>query len=191
MESPTLQMHHFEARSRSNGPGLRAVLWFQGCTLNCPGCFNPATHSPSGGDALALEHILRQIRALEPEIEGITISGGEPFQQPCQLAELLTQVKASTHLSVVLFSGFTLEEIQRLPAGSRALKYVDVLIAGRYRQDLRLARGLVGSANKTIHCLTDRYSPADFLDIPEAEVIIAPDGGITLSGIDPLKLTNA
>ncbi len=73
-----------------------------------------------------------------------------------------------------------------MPAGGRLLAYLDVLLAGRYRQEERLGRGLQGSANKTVHFLTSRYSSADLADIPEAELIIDPAGNLTLSGIDPL-----
>ncbi|HPO59166.1 MAG TPA: hypothetical protein PLV53_10005, partial [Anaerolineaceae bacterium] len=64
----------------------------------------------------------------------------------------------------------------------------DVLLAGRYLQEERVASGLLGSANKTVHLLTPRYTLADLLAVPEAEITIAPDGEIHLSGINPLEM---
>lgn len=68
------------------------------------------------------------------------------------------------------------------------LPSVDVLIAGRYDQRQRLARGLRGSANKTLHFFTQRYSAEDIQSVPTGEAIIAPDGSVTLSGMESLKL---
>jgi anaerobic ribonucleoside-triphosphate reductase activating protein len=67
------------------------------------------------------------------------------------------------------------------------LKHVDVLLAGRYDASQRVADGLIGSANKTVHFLTGRYNMADLESVPQAEVILNADGEIILSGIDPLN----
>jgi len=183
-----LRVHHIESASRANGPGLRTVIWFRGCTLGCPGCYNPETHPARGG---ALWHPLALFEALvknSPEIEGLTLSGGEPLQQGKALSVFLEQVRLHTSWSVILFSGFAREEIQRLPWGTEVLQWVDVLIAGRFLVEQRLARGLLGSANKTLHFFTARYTLQDIMSVPEAEVIIEANGEIRLSGIDPLVL---
>ncbi len=183
---PGLQTHALLEASRANGPGLRAVLWLQGCTLGCPGCFNPATHPSQGGQRRTVRALVERICRL-PGVEGLTVSGGEPLQQLAPLAALLAGVRRRSALSVVVFTGFTLEEAQRLPGAERLLGLVDVLIAGRYLAEQRLARGLLGSANKQMHFLSGRYAPADFAGLPEAEVIIGPGGLVTFSGIDPLR----
>ncbi|MBN2548054.1 MAG: radical SAM protein [Anaerolineales bacterium] len=181
-----LKIHHFLPYSRANGPGVRAVLWVQGCTLGCPGCYNPLTHPPQGGQWLDIDAIMESLRSLGRSIEGLTVSGGEPFQQPSALLALFQRVRAETDLSVLVFSGFTLEEIQRIPEGPDILEHIDVLIAGRYQENLRLARGLMGSANKKAHLLTPRYSMKDLQAVPDAEVILTPTGEIMLSGIENL-----
>jgi anaerobic ribonucleoside-triphosphate reductase activating protein len=186
-EDAVLSVHAAQSASRSNGPGLRGVLWLQGCSLGCPGCFNSETHSRSGGAYWSLDSAFDWVSALPSNIQGLTISGGEPLQQIAPLSALLTRVRTSTSLSVVVFTGFEWAEVQRLPGYAALLASIDVLIAGRYRQDLRVARSLTGSANKNIHFLTARYSPADFSAIPEAEIILSPGGDIALSGIDPLE----
>lgn len=184
-----LLIHHFEPASRANGPGLRAVLWVQGCAFGCPGCFNPETHDFHAGEhwtvAEALERI-QQARQQYP-LEGLTISGGEPLQQHHALATLLAAVRAQTNLSILVFTGYDWDELQRLNGIQRLLASVDVLLAGRYDASKRVAKSLLGSSNKTVHYLTPRYTAADLAAVPQAEVIIAPDGDVTFSGIDPLE----
>jgi anaerobic ribonucleoside-triphosphate reductase activating protein len=132
-----------------------------------------------------VQEVFASIAGAAMSIEGLTISGGEPFQQPEPLAELLEQVRRKTNLSVVLFSGYTWEELSLLQHATRILTNIDVLIAGRYIESRRVASGLIGSANKKIHFLTNRYTLSDFDVIPCAEIIITPDGNVLLTGIDP------
>src|SRR5262249_23238517 len=142
----------------------------------CPGCFNPATHPFAGGDLVSVEDLSRRIVALGDGIEGITVSGGEPLQQRGGLLALLQPLRAKTRLSVLVFTGFTGEEVQRMPEAHALLGCLDVLIAGRYDASRHLARNLRGSANKTAHFLTGRYGPADLREVPEAELVITADG---------------
>jgi anaerobic ribonucleoside-triphosphate reductase activating protein len=180
-----LRIHAFEPFSWANGPGLRAVVWVQGCSLGCPGCFNPGTHPFSGGEPVAAAALADRIAALADKVEGLTISGGEPLQQRAGLLELLRRVRRQTALSVLVFTGFTWEEVQAMPEADGLLACMDVLIAGRYDPGQRLARDLRGSANKTVHFLTNRYGPADLLGQPEAEIILGPAGQLRVSGMDP------
>ena len=182
-----LRLHHFEPASRVNGPGTRSVLWLQGCTLGCPGCFNPLTHPSDGGSLYSTDEILARILAQREQIEGITISGGEPLQQTAPLAALLRAVKQAAQLSIVLFTGFTWSEVNRLPGAVEILASVDVLLAGRYDAAKRVASGLLGSSNKSVHFLTPRYTQADLDQVPEAEILIQPDGEVRFSGIQPLQ----
>ena len=182
-----LNLYHFEPLSLVNGPGKRAVVWVQGCTLDCPGCFNPQTHPPFAGKDWPVDRLLKLILGRKNEIEGITISGGEPLQQLKSLIELSRKVKDRSDLSILMFSGFAWDEIQRIPGAQLLLEHLDVLIAGRYLGSKRLANGLIGSSNKTIHFLTERYKITDLSPVPSAEVILKPNGEVVLSGIDPLQ----
>ena len=184
---PALRVHRFLPRSFANGPGARVVLWLQGCTLGCPGCYNPATHSFTGGTEISVSELFTRLAALANVVEGITISGGEPLQQRRALLEVLRCVRRETNLSVLLFTGFTWEEIGRFPEADELLACMDVLIAGRYDAARRQARGLLGSTNKTVHFLTDRYTAADLEAVPPAEVVITAEGEVLLSGIDPVQ----
>ena len=183
-DATMLRLHAFLPCSRANGPGNRAVIWVQGCSFHCPGCYNPTTHERHGGEIVTVDALYERITALHG-IEGITVSGGEPLQQRRPLMRLLHRVR-QTGLSVVLWTGFTWEEVQRMPEAHRLPTCVDVLIAGRFDATRRIARHLRGSDNKTVHFLSGRYRQADIEAVPESEVIIAPDGQITISGVNPL-----
>lgn len=201
-QSPPLSIHGILMNSRANGPGNRAVIWTRGCTLGCPGCFNEETHDPAGGRPVTSTALLAELHQkvnLPPDalskspqkIDGLTISGGEPLQQSAALADFLKTVRRETDWSVILFSGFSREEIAKMAEAEALLSMVDVLFAGRYRREEHLGRDLRGSANKTVHFFSDRYRPADFHNLPAAEVRIGNDGEVILSGIQPLVLPKA
>jgi anaerobic ribonucleoside-triphosphate reductase activating protein len=181
-----LRVHAIEPRSRANGPGTRFVVWLQGCTLGCPGCFNPATHDARGGREMPVDDIAQQL-ADTHGIAGISLSGGEPLQQ-AEAATALLDAARALGLSTLAFSGYTLDEIRALPHGSAVLDRLDVLIDGRYVASERLATGLRGSANQRIHLMSPRYQLADVEATPVAEIRIARDGGVVLTGVNPLKL---
>ena len=181
-----VRIHAIEPRSRANGPGARFVVWLQGCSLGCPGCFNPATHEARTGRETTVDAIAREL-ASTTGIEGLSLSGGEPLQQAEATSALLDAARA-LGLSTLAFSGYTLGEIRALPHGPPVLDRLDVLIDGRYVAGERLATGLRGSANQRIHLLTSRYQLADVEATPVAEIRIAPGGEVVLTGVNPLKL---
>jgi anaerobic ribonucleoside-triphosphate reductase activating protein len=109
------------------------------------------------------------------DVEGVTVSGGEPLQQRRSVAAFLTRVRAETDLSVLLFTGYSWEEAQRF---GDVLDRVDVLLAGRLGQ-------------KTTHFLTNRYTQADLDRVPPAELVIEPDGSVVVSGLDPPRSWSA
>lgn len=189
----SIRMHSFVASSRVNGPGSRAVIWFQGCTLNCPGCYNPETHPANEDRFSTIPGLVEKVGecAQYLHIEGVTLSGGEPFQQKEALFKLLAALRAAhPALSIVLFTGYTSQEVidQCSVAELRILlTCCDVMIAGRYNQQARVASGLTASANKVFHFYSDRYTARDFEPIPQSEVTIGPDGQITITGINPVK----
>ncbi|HEX3474217.1 MAG TPA: 4Fe-4S single cluster domain-containing protein [Kofleriaceae bacterium] len=189
--SSAVRIHAFEPRSRANGPGARFVVWFQGCTLGCPGCFNPTTHDPGGGRAMPvdelIDELIGELGRARPGIEGVSLSGGEPLQQP-EAARALLDAARGLGLSTLAFSGYTVDEIRGLPGGPDVLARLDVLIDGRYVAPDRLATGLRGSANQRIQLLTGRYTLADVEATPVAEIRIGPTGDVVLTGVDPLRL---
>lgn len=183
-----VNLHAVEPRSRANGPGSRFVMWFQGCSLGCPGCFNPGTHAPAPRDRRAVDVLVDEILAQGSAIEGITLSGGEPFEQPDAALALVSAVRARSELSILVFSGYTIEEIRAMPQGPAILAQIDVLVDGRYQARQRLGRGLRGSANQRVHLLSERYGAADVEATPEAEIRIDAQGRVVLTGVDPLRV---
>jgi anaerobic ribonucleoside-triphosphate reductase activating protein len=181
----TVRVHAIEERSRANGPGARFVVWLQGCTLGCAGCFNPGTHDAGDGRHVTVADLVAQLENATG-IEGLTLSGGEPLQQPAAAAALLAAARARG-LSTLVFSGYSLDEIRALDGGAAVLALLDVLIDGRYIASARLGAGLRGSTNQRIHLLTGRYTLAEVEATPVAEVRIAPGGEVVLTGVDPVK----
>ena len=189
----SLRVHATLRRSRANGPGTRFVVWVQGCTLACPGCFNPATHAPEGDAQLIDVEALADDLAAEAAagaIEGVTVSGGEPFEQPDGLLALARALRRrAPALSILVFSGFARAEIERGgDAGRAVLAEIDVLVDGRYVERRRVASGLRGSANQVVHLLTSRHARAEVDATPVAEVVIGPGGEVQVTGVDPLDL---
>ena len=180
-----LRVHAFMASSRANGPGVRAVLWLQGCSLGCTGCFNPATHPRDAGERASVDELVARVADLGAGIEGLTVSGGEPLEQARPLRAFLERLRRKTPLSVILFTGFTREEVTTAAEMADVLPFVDVLVAGRYDAARRLARGLRGSGNKTTHFLTHRYAEDDLDAVPAAEVAIGHGGEVVVTGVDP------
>lgn len=174
------------SRSSANGPGERFVLWTQGCTLACPGCWNPDTWP-------FVRRELREVAALADEIlavegiEGVTFTGGEPFAQARALAAIAERVRRKG-LSVVVFTGYDLAELTSHDA-QRLLAQVDLLVAGRYRQEERLDGSLLlGSSNQCLHFLSTRYSPVDLQTLPGVELFIGNDGAIVATGFPDTEL---
>lgn len=183
-----VRVHARELRSRANGPGVRAVIWFQGCTLGCAGCFNPGTHASVGGELRSTDALLAEVAAARAtgSISGLTLSGGEPMQQAPAALELLLGARR-LGLSTLMFSGYTRAELLAQALGPAVLAHLDVLVDGRYVAGDRLGDGLRGSANQQLHVLTRRHTLAEVEATPTAEVRIAPDGSLVLTGVDPLK----
>jgi anaerobic ribonucleoside-triphosphate reductase activating protein len=143
------------------GPGKRFVIWVQGCPFHCPGCIAPDWIPLKTASIVRIQDLVQRIIASD-DLEGITISGGEPALQASGLARLLYKVKAvRPNLSAIAFSGFTLEQLRKkavINTGiTEFLNHLDVLIDGLYVKDLNDDLGLRGSSNQRVHFLTDRY----------------------------------
>lgn len=183
-----LNLHGFWPKSEANGPGQRAVIWLQGCSIRCPGCFNTDAQAFNAGNSVEVEKLFRRIINISEPIEGVTISGGEPLDQRRPLLALLKQIRENTYYSIILFTGYTWEEIQFFPETPELLACIDVIIAGRFNAERRIAANLIGSTNKTLHFITGRYNLQNFSDIPVAEIKISTDGIVSITGIDPLLI---
>lgn len=132
-----------------DGEGLRAVLWTQGCSHNCKGCHNPETHSFEKGVLVDVEDIKSLIKELVLQ-DGITLSGGDPFFQPEAIKEIAKFAKQQG-LTVWAYTGFTFEELVKYEKTKDALKYIDVLVDGKFEIENRtLSLKFRGSTNQRI-----------------------------------------
>lgn len=113
-----------------DGPGLRYVVFTQGCRHNCKGCHNPGTHDPMGGKELSLQEVISDMRS-NPLTDGLTLSGGEPFLQ-VEACAALARAAHENGLNVWCYSGYTFEQLLRQKEMRPLLDQVDVLVEGPF-----------------------------------------------------------
>ena len=187
---PTAHVAQIVPATEAEGPGRRLAVWFQGCPLRCPGCCNPEIHPvrrrrASGGSPTSSP--TSSGRRDEFGVEGITLLGGEPFAHAAAAAALATAAR-QRGLTVMVFSGYTLEEIRGAARPGRrptCSAHTDILVDGPYVRDQPDAeRRWVGSTNQRIHFLTDRYRADDpcWRQPNTLEIRVGPDGDVTVNG---------
>jgi anaerobic ribonucleoside-triphosphate reductase activating protein len=133
MEKP-IRLAGIVRESIVDGPGFRFTVFVQGCPHHCPGCHNPQTHDPAGGEDCDVETIMDEF-VKDPLLQGLTLSGGEPMEQAEALLPLARAVRALGK-NVVVFSGYTFEELlekgKRDPAVLDLLRECFLLVDGRF-----------------------------------------------------------
>jgi anaerobic ribonucleoside-triphosphate reductase activating protein len=164
-----INIHSVINSSRVNGPGDRFVIWTQGCRKGCKNCYNPETWSHYRNNLILVDEIFESIK--NSSATGVTISGGDPFEQPEELFYLLTKIK-QLDLSdgVIVFTGFTIDEIRVREELNKSLDYIDVLIDGLYIEEKRISSGLAGSSNQEFYFLTDKISRDKIVIDQEVEI---------------------
>lgn len=138
-----------EKQSIVDGPGFRYTIFTQGCSHQCPGCHNQATWDPNAGSDISVEQLLVDIdRAYY--IDGVTLSGGEPFEQPEEILELTKSLKERGQ-HIIAYTGYTWEQLLADETKAKILPNLDVVIDGRFLEDQRsLALRFRGSKNQRI-----------------------------------------
>lgn len=132
-----------------DGPGIRTVIWTQGCSHNCKGCHNPSTHDFKGGFSVSTDEVTKELDSLLGQ-QGITLSGGDPMFQAKACAIIAKHAK-EIGLNVWCYTGFTYEEVLKSKDMLNLLKYVDVLVDGKFKIDeLSLNLDFRGSRNQRI-----------------------------------------
>ena len=136
-----------------DGPGIRFVVFTQGCSHRCPGCHNPQTHDPEDGNWISTDKLLEEIEK-NPMLKGVTFSGGEPFEQPAPLAELAKGV-TEMGLDLVSYSGYTFEELLQMAEEDEDIRYIieqcRMIIDGRFIEEKKtLALPFRGSTNQRL-----------------------------------------
>jgi len=133
------------------GKGKRIGVWVQGCSLGCNECISQTLQTNLGGNQVNIEELVNEISKVGPHFNGITITGGEPFQQYRQLIAFCAYLKQQTSLEVYVFSGYYLEELYELYPDKLFLKYIDQLMDGRYVKEKHDNKNVKGSYNQTLY----------------------------------------
>lgn len=141
--------------SRALGPGLRYVIWTQGCSFHCPKCLSPNSRPLDKGFIVETDSLADDI-INHPTIDGVTISGGEPMLQAESLCKIVNKTRNKRpDLSIICFTGFKIEELTS-PTQQQLIDSIDLLIDGPYIDQLNDGKGLRGSSNQRLHFISDR-----------------------------------
>jgi anaerobic ribonucleoside-triphosphate reductase activating protein len=147
----TLKIGGIEPESIVDGPGFRYTLFVQGCDFRCPGCHNPGLQGFEGGREITIAEVVHDITA-NPLLDGITLSGGDPFTQAAACAALAEQVRA-LGLSVMTFTGYRWEDLLAAAREDwlRLITASDIIVDGPFIIALRdIDLRFRGSANQRL-----------------------------------------
>ena len=195
----TIQIAQIKTATRAEGPGKRLALWTQGCSLRCHGCFNPHLWMSDKSKEREISAVISQIEiqlATEPDVQGLSFLGGEPFNQAGALAEIGHYFRGQGY-SLTTFTGFTYDSLlsqSKLNHSYRELlSETDLLIDGPFiEKRVDKARPWLGSTNQKYRFLTDRYSMKDIdLSADSLEITVDENGGVLINGwasMDQVKL---
>ena len=149
------------SHSRANGPGNRCVIWVQGCTIGCDGCYSVTTHPHRRANIVPPEEVADWISSLRG-IEGVTVSGGEPFEQAQAVSKLIQFVSMKRpDLTVFVFTGYEVEFLQESSDAhvQFLLEQIDLLCCGPFIPEHADPNLLWrGSSNQRLMYLSNRYS---------------------------------
>jgi anaerobic ribonucleoside-triphosphate reductase activating protein len=194
-------VHSFVPATLANGPGRRSVVYFQGCSLHCPGCWNPDTHKFRGEEVTALDMVERfeEAKRLEP-LDGVTFSGGEPMQQAEALLEVMREIRrVAPAVSFGMFTGYTENELatgryvtrlratveQKRELWRTVRELLDFAVMGRYDQTQPAMEPLRTSRDQRLVMFSSRYQEGDFG--PQlVEISIEESGRSVLTGFPVL-----
>ena len=194
-------IHAILPASRVNGPGLRAVVFVQGCNLGCEDCWNFRTHAFAGPDvstANILDLLLQHMS--EQRLDGVTFSGGEPMQQAHDLAALLQGLRVRfPQISIGMFTGYSLAELEsgrfwtrrqsdrndRFDLWRSIRNRLDFAVMGRYNRRQPSTDPLRTSKNQRLHLFSPRHSQAAFGE-QAVEITISANGLTNITGFPTL-----
>lgn len=175
-----IRIGHRVASTTAEGPGQRFALWVQGCTIRCPGCCNPGLFPKTGGTIMPVDDLAAEI--LASPTEGLSILGGEPFEQPEACAELARLVRAGGK-TVMVYTGYLHEDLRLRPETAAFLDQIDILVDGPYdRTKPEQVRRWIGSQNQRVLFLTEAYTMDAAWDRSDEVVITLRKGQLEIHG---------
>jgi anaerobic ribonucleoside-triphosphate reductase activating protein len=181
-----LKINRFHYPVTTLGPGNRIGIWFQGCAIHCQGCISPDTWSSETGE-IELSVLMSRVLGNSPGAEGITISGGEPFDQPLGLKALLDELRRSMpDTNILVFTGYQFDVAARISPES--MKLIDALVSGPFEQSTPQTLPLRGSDNQQLHFLSENGAELfSRYKVPSSEkaldIMFDEDGTVWLAGI--------
>ncbi len=187
-----LNITSFVKSSRALGPGSRAVVWVQGCPLNCPGCIAPSWIPFVDAQRISPEELLAKFDV--QSIDGFTFSGGEPMEQAGGLARLIHLARLQKDINLICFTGYRYERLIKNPPNkgvTALLDQVDVLVDGPYIQKKNNSLGLRGSTNQRIIHLTNRLLSHDLEKQNRNMEVLVRDGELSIVGIPTPQFKSA
>jgi len=175
------------------GPNQRFVIWVQGCCFRCVDCISPEWIPQEQSTLVEPLQLADHILSV-PGTKGLTVSGGEPMLQAAALSVLFSYLREHGDLSIMCFTGFTLEQLKAKydPAIDLVLGLIDVLIDGQYFPAMNDNKGWRGSSNQVVHFLTPRHlSEAQLFNERKRDVEIhLQDDSALMVGIPPHNFSN-
>ncbi len=143
-----LRILHIVEGTSVDGPGLRTSIYMAGCNHHCPGCHNPASWNPQGGEERSLDELMQVIAYNEAPV---TLSGGDPLQQPDGTRDLISRIKHELGYNVWCYTGYTWEEIVNDPKLFKVVQELDVLVDGPFKMAERdISLRFRGSRNQRL-----------------------------------------
>lgn len=166
------------------GVGTRFAIWVQGCSIHCNGCANFHMWDKEGGTLYNTDDFISLIKQYKDRVEGVTFLGGEPLEQIEAITEISKAVQ-EIGLSVIVFTGYEYSNLEQRADFQELIKYVDILIDGKYEQDKTdYSRAWVGSSNQNYYFLTDRYNKTVITECKnKIEIRISPENTVVMTGM--------
>lgn len=169
------------------GPGRRLGIWFQGCSLRCEGCISVDTWA-TAKTLIPIEQLMRTLSSYLPLIDGITISGGEPFDQFEALLAIVVQLRKKTKVDILVYTGYGVEDITEQLLQIKP--YIDVLISDPFQRQSSQTLRLRGSDNQRLHCFSSQaiekfayYQQAVTTEDKVLDVMFDAEGVVWFAGI--------
>jgi len=182
---------HVEHSSHIYGPGKRFVAWFQGCALACDGCWNHEMWSFKENLMIPKEQLLDRILSTS-DIQGVTFLGGEPLHQSSNLWWLIRQIREHSELTIFLFTGYEVVELERLHHLETIYELCDIVALGRYQEESRnINQQWIGSDNQKVIYPQGSREVRQEKCINQVEIIIEDNESIRVLGFPDKALIEA